>query len=302
MYITSKTRSRYALADRHDKWSLSDDVLQDVFESTLKDYETMFFTVSGFSLKTASMERYKIKCVTRWHKEYQRKVLAKFYKLDQWYVNAGRPPVTMCTLTTVQRNLDRRKQIQLLDDSRKKFIDAFRKQHKGVQYFYVWEPHKSGYAHIHILFFCTVSRKEAKHWQTYWNEKLGAGGFSAALKFDRARRNMSLNSAKNYVMKYVSKTYSDGALKNPFYAIVNWYSRRDVNDKGIRLYGVSQLLSRQISLQKAKTFIYEWFEFSIGGNVVKRYVSPDFSECIRSYLSVDFDRLDRLPESEKVVI
>lgn len=255
----------------------------------------MRISVTGFHKISMKEETVSVPILTRWHEQYKRRLLAKLYNLDKWYIDSGRPPVTMCTLTTKQKEFTRLEQIDFLNQCRSKFIDLFRKNHKGVQYIYVYEPHKSGYAHIHFLFFCTVSKQEIKNYKKYWNKKLNAGGFSSAIDFSRSVRNSTLNSAKNYAMKYIRKSLtalSDNVKK--YAGCVSLLSSRQTDCKGIRLFGTSQLLGRAIAVKRSGNLIAKTVRIEdTNGNIINEKEVKGFRERVLSFVlgSLPFDIL-----------
>jgi len=129
-------------------------------------------------------------------------------------------------------------------------IDNIRKINP-LEYIAIWEPHKSGYAHIHILFFGAFTLGQKSRIRSLWVDKYQSGS-SAAIQFD-VKYKGRLTSARNYVMKYVGKTLTssfDDENINIFNTVVWFCSQNKTDEVGIRTFQPSRLLSKIMSGEK----------------------------------------------------
>lgn len=292
-YLTKEQRKRlvsdmeYLLNGQNSLNSVSDELnaaALRVFHSYMEDYENTTVSVNGFDKKSGTYGDFEFKLKNRWVESYKRRTLAKFYNLDKWYASNGRPPVTMVTLTTKQRGITILEQIRLLGESRNKLLDLIRHRRSDkINYVYVLEPHKSGFAHCHILFFNLFGSAEVNHYRDIWNKKYGAGGFKNAIKFDRSTRVNSLKNVKNYMMKYLQKTLS-GDFTDKGYSLfsawVHYATRKDTKGSGVRFYGCSRTLSSFMKLDDVKNFIVNFVELVNGNERSVIYENPNFKTII----------------------
>ena len=268
-YLTYAERKQ--IADDSALFGLhpSQDTLNSIFTSMRLDLDQTRITVNGYLQSTLSPATVTCRPVTRWSREYSKRTLAKFYKLEP-YIN-GRV-CTMMTLTMSSKDIDRVDHLQTLENGRRKLVNLIKKD-RDADYIYVYEPHKSGYAHCHILMFCQFSPAEKEKYKRLWNEKYGIGGYKNALHFSRS---VKLENGKNYLMKYVSKTLMNdigqkiGGLER-FAAVVSFCSRHDTEQRGIRLYGMSRNFSASCKRESAESdFIPLDFEMTVCGEVIKK--------------------------------
>ena len=92
-----------------------------------------------------------------------------------------------------------------------RFISAFRKKYGRAEVFRVWEAHKSGYPHIHLIMICENAEFEAFHHENTWRiqakhevEELWPWGFSDVEALASTRGGIA------YVVKYLGKLHKVG--------------------------------------------------------------------------------------------
>ncbi|MDI3485604.1 MAG: hypothetical protein PWQ75_797 [Methanolobus sp.] len=195
---------------------------------------------------------------------YKKGVIKKMYKLMEGIKEL--PPeeqgVTMVTLTTYQRvdghGVDYIQQYQTLQMYKNRLHDTIRKDHKGIQYTFVTEAHKTGYLHFHIVYNCIFTAEEMERYKLLWSQKYGVGSYEHGIDFQyndntlseqtiEARMNGydNVTSSISYLIKYTHKSISPESQNAPFYQFLSdaiiWYVSRNHNGfKGMRTNTISQ--------------------------------------------------------------
>ena len=164
--------------------------------------------------------------IHRWAEIYHKSILAKFYSLDEWMKdNPG--IVTMFTLTTYQgstyrfndgsfsrkvtgRDLTIQDCFDLLKLSRTKFLNVLRNRYPGINYVWILEPHETGYPHCHLVVFREFSENEQQEIKRLWSEKYQAGSYKRGIEVTSKRSDESIQSIRNYLMKYMTKQFGNG--------------------------------------------------------------------------------------------
>lgn len=109
-------------------------------------------------------------------------------------------------------------QNERVQEGKRKIHDMIRKNHKGVPYLSVTEPHKSGYLHYHVVYACEIPKDEQIKLKSIWSENYKIGSFDNGLDFSftkdssipkkkkgqREYKN-DTDSALRYAAKYVAK-------------------------------------------------------------------------------------------------
>lgn len=225
----------------------------------------------------------------RWSETRQRQVLARFYKLEEWY-NANPHPVTFITLTTRQTCFDRyEEQYNYLRDAYQRLRLNIKKMKGTVNYIWVIEPHKSGFVHIHMMFFCTFTTDEKERLMSLWCDKYGIGVRQAQdvreIEIDRVKY------LRTYLFKYLAKTWQKGTMQDDHLLTHNavlWsMGRRESIFRGMRSYGTSQELTKIMKLDKPLT-VGEWetIRTSMGESVLY-----ENKELVEEFAAEPSDRL-----------
>jgi hypothetical protein len=286
------------------KFSFSEDkFLQNViddFDQFLIDKEHSYIQLEGEFIKDGSLAVKRVPLTYSFDPLYRNEQMAKLYRLNDWY--SSLPPnqrvITMMTLTTYQRGFKSYfEQYDFLRDSWLKLKDVMKKELGDFPYLVVAEPHKSGFAHYHILIFKWVTNLQAIRYQKLWYEKYVAGSGSHGINFN-VNMSGALRSVKNYLMKYLAKTFTmkceesfdDSSLfpcsdlkrfsepskrrsslneesKSYFLKVfhaVKWYmNKRDSAYKGFRAFQPSRGLSKLMSLPKKENDTVSWSSVSL---------------------------------------
>jgi hypothetical protein len=197
----------------------------------------------------------KVPYIHRWTTIYQKSILAKFYKLDEWMKdNPG--VVSMFTLTTYQgsksgfndgsysekikgHRLNIGECFDLLKDSRKKLLDAIRNKYPGINYVWILEPHKTGFPHCHLVIFKEFTESEQNAIKTLWSCKYQAGSIDRGIEITSKNSDESILSIRNYLMKYMSKQFGTGEPWTNSELLFNAM----IWETGTRMWGASKELT-----------------------------------------------------------
>lgn len=248
--------------------------------------------------------------IHRWTNIYQKSILAKFYILDEWMRdNPG--IVTMFTLTTYQDSHSRYndgsysrkatgKDLTILDCfdllkvSRTKFLNVLRNRYPGINYVWVLEPHETGYPHCHLVVFQEFTDNEQQEIKRLWSEKYHAGSYDRGIEVTSKRSDESIQSIRNYLMKYMTKQFgtgnepwTDGELL--FNAMV-WVT-------GTRMWGASKELTEVMRRPvKESDIIWDTVELLMSGIQVTVWSREDGTALPN--LTDELDPDDLCPESD----
>jgi len=157
------------------------------------------------------VEEKSIVYIHRWTPLYRRGLLAKFYQLENSLTQDQLKNVTMITLTTSQRGEDQEECLLKLVKYYNRLFKLLRYYIGTINYFYILEPHKSGYAHLHIMYMKILTDAEKKIITDAWTTKYGMGSYKG-INFSEPKESLdgtcfsgSVKFVRCYLMKYVSK-------------------------------------------------------------------------------------------------
>lgn len=243
------------------------------FKQYLKTTQLYLFRLIGTNKEKEVVVT--IPYIHRWTEIYQKSILAKFYKLDEWMKDYP-GVVTMFTLTTYQGSKSRFNDgslsrkikghdltilecFDLLKLSRKKFLNVLRNRFKGTNYVWVLEPHKTGYPHCHLVVFREFSEEEQTFIKQLWSEKYQAGSFERGIEISSKISDESIKSIRNYLMKYMVKQFGTGDKpwtegEILFNAII-W-------NTGTRIWGASKELTTIMRRQKTVSDVV-WYTIDL---------------------------------------
>lgn len=215
--------------------------------------------------------------IHRWTPVYRKSVIAKMYLLEKWHQQHSDLPVTMGTFTTYQdgeysrRHAVMNKTIQEafahLKNAWKKLSMWLRYTIPGIEFVYFFEPHKSGYPHLHVIFFGILSPELQDRVKHLWADKYKAGSLEHGVDF---RPINNLKSVRNYIIKYVSKILHHSSVNEwepgeLLFNAIMWKNK-------YRLWGASRPLSQAmkrpvvpidgdeagIDIDQALSHVYTW--------------------------------------------
>lgn len=223
---TNAARSLFSLSRQTrfepDKQAYSD--LCEKFVDYLIHTGTLQFEVTGQIVNpddtAAGIVKRKIPYIHRWTHIYRRSILAKFYQLSDHF-KENPAPYTMLTLTTYQAGQYSIKQkghlvgieesFEIINEGWRKLRDIIKNRiRKGVSYFWVLEPHKTGYPHIHIILFTEFTDGEKQRITNLWSEKYMAGSAEHGVKFSFEPDKTKIDDIRSYLISYLAGTFVDG--------------------------------------------------------------------------------------------
>lgn len=259
------------------------------YQSIIKEFQCFLEDTKNMKMKmllrhreTLQLKKVEMEIMTRWKKAYKNRVLARFYKLND-YFNEVKPDYTFVTLTTRQ-DMSLEQQYEFIKANFRKLRDVMRKALGKFPYVWVTEPHGTGYTHIHMLAFVGISENLQEHFKEIWQDKYEAGS-KKAMDFSSNINGGNIRSVKNYLMKYISKSLD--SLKNPeilLYNSVAWNMSRRKNEdsKGFRFYGMSKDLTKLCKLSERERGHYY---------CVKQYIITNDGKKIEVLRLGDLERL-----------
>lgn len=187
--------------------------------------------------------------VHRWRESYRKKLLARFYRLDDWFKDNPCTP-TLMTLTTYHEGF-LPDQISSVQAGWRKLRDNMYHIIGKFTYFYVLEPHEDGYVHLHALIFNDISDEQRQQIADLWTNKYRLGE-----QVDFKQREIAegiQTGPKNYLMKYLSKTFNVNEMEDHvlLFNAAAWYmGKKDNNYKRVRFWNCSRDLQPILKLPK----------------------------------------------------
>lgn len=248
------------------------------FIEFLKRSESVRLRLDGCDVSTDQWKTCFMSGLHRWKTEYKKRIYAKLRQLNPWY-EQHRSPVTMATFTTRQRNKTIPEQVDLLKCCFNKAKKLLNKYLGKFPYFWIMEPHASGYAHIHMLIFKDVPRVLRRKVASAWSGSYGAGGYKDALKFGMSKTHRSLREVGAYVFKYIEKTLEYDLLSNPdsgYFKLSAWVwkmSKHDTGYTGVRFWGCSRDLSEVMAYVGEEDTNTIWWRVNCWFDATEKYPS-----------------------------
>lgn len=152
----------------------------------------------------------------RWSATYRRRTYARL-KAAERHVTAkwsGGVPTTLLTLTAPHNDETGEPRsfeavLSDLKDGWDKARRVIRRETEGTEteYLAVYEPHGSGYPHLHVVLFGVARPSIGRKVQEYWVDRYVEGASADAQDCEVSRgRGVDLSQPAAYVMKYLSKS------------------------------------------------------------------------------------------------
>lgn len=187
----------------------------------LKETAEKSFLITHRNKETGEEFQRELPYIHRWTEIYRRGFLAKMYQLED-YLGFDVTNATMITLTVFQRGFDPEECLIKLLKNYVKLFKILRKRFGTLDYFYILEPHKTGYPHMHIMYMKRLTDVEKQEIKTIWAEKYGAGSIEHGVDFSDPRpsengelQGGSISHVRGYLMKYISKSlYAENMQPN----------------------------------------------------------------------------------------
>jgi hypothetical protein len=212
-----------------------------------------------------------IEYIHRFTPTYRRAVLSKFYQLEDWH-ELNPSPITMLSLTTYQagsysrsvkgKDITIPESFELLKTSWGVLRMAIRYYLPSIPFCWIMEPHETGYPHLHVVIFTDVTKGTQEALKRLWAEKYEAGSLDHGADFAVSKPEQSIQSIRNYLMKYVAKGFTSTGSKFGegdawtagqlvFYSLVRKH--------GWRLFGASKDLCKIMAYNRESDEKVDWY-------------------------------------------
>lgn len=152
----------------------------------------------------------------RWSSSYRRKTYARLKMAEEACAKmwGDSVPSTMLTLTAPHKDSqgNYRPFADVLEDIKDGWDKArrvIRRETEGIhtEYIAVFEPHATGYPHLHVAVFGTARPSLGSKISEYWTERYVDGASKEAQSCEVSRANgRDIDSPAGYLMKYMSKS------------------------------------------------------------------------------------------------
>jgi len=212
---TSPLRATVAEDDTRDLVTVGD--ATDAFEDYLaaKEGQVLVFEDQNHG------DRLVLPHEHRWSATYRRRTYARLKAAERFVMNkwGESVPTTLLTLTAPHNDAegDPRPFEAVLSDLKDGWDKArrvIRRETEGVdtEYLAVFEPHGSGYPHLHVVLFGVAQPSIGRKVQEYWVDRYVEGASADAQDCEvRRGRGVDLSEPAAYVMKYLSKSLARDA-------------------------------------------------------------------------------------------
>jgi len=263
--------------------------LSEQFCKYLDDCETKKIHLKGYDTKTGKFVHAPLDYDNRWS-PFRRKILSEMLKrLEYWFELQKDRPVTMITLTSYHEGLSISAAWEKLNNSRWLLLKLIRKYFGQVDYFWVVEPHKSGYIHYHLAVFADVSNnvKDNKgkgmedKFRDLWSKKYKTGNHTYGLQFSQKTDNQKIKGLKDYLSKYLRKGFLMGT-----WSIGMLVFNAHLWDMGFRMYGASKCISHIMKLPEQPHKQTVWLETKLEDNEGEKVIH--YRQYIPDWLDSDF--------------
>lgn len=199
----------------------------------------------------------------RWSADYRRRTYARLKAAERHVTGkwGETVPTTMLTLTAPHKDAsgDYRAFTSVLSDLKEgwnKARDVIARETEGVEteYLAVYEPHATGYPHLHVLVFGVARPSLGEKVAEYWVDRYVEGASREAQDVTVKRgRSLQLESPAAYLMKYLSKSLaregSEGATDRQSLPSIAGYRGFSAMmwATGKRTYSMSEGLSEAVA-------------------------------------------------------
>jgi len=195
----------------------------------------------------------------RWKNEYRSMLNAKLFQLTDSFEYDG---IWSLLTLTVGGKLSLPLAFMTLRDSRHKLLEVLMKNTLMTDYFWVLEPHRSGWPHCHLMTPCDL-RPLSDRLKSLWSDRYQVGSRFSGLDISVVDKGNSVVSLRNYLMSYLRPS-TEIQFETPgdlaFNAIA-WKLGREKT--GIRFWGASTNFRNLMKREKTPSS-NQWIETGIG--------------------------------------
>lgn len=179
------------------------------FAKYLDSVEGKTLTLNGYDTATCQKFQKEIPYITRFSEIYIKSLYAKFSQLEEWY-NEHKTSVYLLSLTTSSRDKTIKQAFETLRNGWRKLAHTLRKirDERGIEleYIYVYEPHQSGYPHMHVVLFGDLTDADFERIRKLWSGKYKIGSYEHGLHISKPKKHQEIEHVRAYILKYVQKS------------------------------------------------------------------------------------------------
>ena len=242
------------------------------------------FMIKGYDTVEGKILNLPLSYDNRWSPNRRRELSEKLKRLEFWFEEQEDRPVTMITLTSYHEGLSVSSAWHELNESKDKLRKLIYKYFGAVDYFWVPEPHVSGYVHYHLAVFAAVdnyTRDTSKHvgwvhckgregediwdlmdgqgiedkFRDLWEKKYKTGNHTYGLDFSQKKGEGKIQHLKDYLSKYLAKGFLlDKWTRGMLIFNANLWST------GFRMYGASKRIRQMMNIEPDKPSQIVWLE------------------------------------------
>lgn len=145
----------------------------------------------------------------RWSRAYRQGIIRKLYQLNMWVSRHGLN-MGMISLTSKQAGLTDKQILEMQKEAWDKLRQTLYKM--GLSYYVLYEPHKTGIPHMHVLIIGKITEDMVIRLRGLWHDKYEIGN-EHDFEFS-AEKKVIETTLVNYLMKYLSKTICEDVNKD----------------------------------------------------------------------------------------
>lgn len=234
----------------------------------VKHFRTYLVTTNDSTFRVSGIYKFEgedftisntLPYIHRWTDLYKKGVLARFYSLERELKGKPVNVVTMMTLTTYhgvnalgEKSKDHNETILEGFTLLKEGWSKLRQRLRGIDYVWIMEPHKTGFPHIHVVILEKIDKERQMRLKRLW-AAYGCGSVKYGIKFTEKQGPDNIKSIRNYLMKYLVKSWidSDWTTGQLVFNAIVW-------ENDYRLWGASTRLSKIMRRSKPEPLDVEW--------------------------------------------
>ena len=239
--------------------------------------------VNNITWEQGAWDYYDMPYTTRWSPSYKKKMIAKMYAVEEYCKKSKKSVVTLLTLTGYQggeASIDAKGKITTRKDLFNNLTHGWRllsnliaKICPSLEYIWVMEPHKSGYPHLHVAMFGYIPKDMQERLTRLWSEKYQVGSAKHGIDFSVKNVNESIQSIRNYLMKYISKGI--GAGGNKTWSPEEWIYHAIAWKHHHRYISMSRSISRYCTAHKLRYKFRKYIKELAGTDIGLPYIPLD---------------------------
>jgi hypothetical protein len=262
------------------------------FKEYLKKRESWYIKIHGKVKLTGTHFTYKKEDIHRWKDGYLRKRLARLYKLRVWFDGQPSKDVTMITLTVPHNEnkwgrkvRDGADMYQAWKNLKRGWTRIYQSRpglFRNKSFVIFYEPHPaSGYPHIHMMMFGTMTGDEIERLKSTWSQLTGADPLNGV----DVRPGVGVKHLIAYLVKYMSKTLYHTIDE---WTPGEWAFNAIAHEERYRLFGSSNDLAEVMRLDTESDGTIECLDVSLEGlkprfdddetNTSRVWTNPDLHE------------------------